>query len=355
MTRRMNRRRVGQARSASASRPQYVLFFALFFFGSWAAAQDTVVLTSTDGKSRLTRQGEIVDYTGQELRLKTLSGREEPIAAGRVIEIKTTWLADHLRGSEFVRAGKLDDAIAALQQAKESERRPWARRQIMAELVECHLDAGRIDLAGDEFLRIIADDPTTQHFAVIPLPWRALPPDAALEARAAAWLSAGSKIPAATVLGASWLLSTRHRGEAVAALTEQSLKRSAPHDVRLAMLADIQLWRTKIVTAKEPEVDRWQAAIEKMPAEIQAGGWFVVGDARARLGQAEEASLAYLRVPLVHGRPRAMAADALVAAGEQLEKFKRGDQAAGLYREVIADYSTCPAAAEAQVRLRKLK
>ncbi|HUE73487.1 MAG TPA: tetratricopeptide repeat protein [Pirellulaceae bacterium] len=319
-----------------------------------ARAQDTVVITSADGKSQLTRQGEIVDYTGTELKLKTLSGREEPIAAGRVIEIKTDWMADHLRGRDFSRTGKLEDAVSAFQQAKEREKRPWARRQIMAELVECHAERGRFDQAGDEFLRIAAEDPTTPHMAVIPLPWRALPPDAALEARAGTWMSAGAKLPAAAVLGASWLLSTSRRGEAIAALTQQSLKRAAPDDPRLAMLADIQLWRTKIVTAKAEEVARWQVAIEKMPPEVQAVGWYVVGDARARLGQAEEASLAYLRVPLIHGRPRAMAADALVAAGEQLENLGRSDQAAGLYREVLADYPTCSAASEAQTRLTKL-
>jgi tetratricopeptide (TPR) repeat protein len=347
-------RSVGQARSASADPPHCAWLFVLFVFGSIAAAQDTVVITSADGKSQLTRQGEIVDYTGKELTLKTLAGREEPIAAARVLEIKTEWLADHLRAREAYRSGKLDDAIAAWQQAKEREKRPWARRQIMAELVECHAEAGRFDQAGDEFLRIAAEDPTTPHMAVIPLPWRALPPDAALEERAGIWMSAGSRIPAATVLGASWLLSTSRRGEAITALSQQSLKRAAPDDPRLAMLADIQLWRTKIVTAKAEEVARWQVAIEKMPAEVQAGGWFVVGEAQARLGDGEAASLAYLRVPLVHGRPRAMAADALVAAGEQLEKLGRKEQAAGLYREVLADYATCPAASEAQARLAKL-
>src|SRR5688572_24167023 len=88
-----------------------------------ARAQDTVLVTSTDGKTQLTRQGEIVDYTGKELRLKTLSGREEPIASARVIEIKTEWLADHLRGRELLRSGKLDAAIEAFQQAKEREKR----------------------------------------------------------------------------------------------------------------------------------------------------------------------------------------------------------------------------------------
>ncbi len=377
MTLQRNYRRVGQARPASADPPQCgpqlpvvqrVLWWVIAklrfarptlllvpaVICSIAAAQDTVIITSADGKTPVARQGEIVDYTGRELRLKTLAGREEPIAAARVIEIKTTWLADHLRGRELRSARKLDAAIAAFQAAKEREKRPWARRQIMAELTDCHAENGRFDQAGDEFLRIAADDSTTQHFAVMPVAWRAFPPDAALESRAAAWLAAGSKNPAAAVLGASWLLSTGRRAEAIAALQEQSLKRGPQDDQRLAMLAYVQLWRTKLVTAKSDEVGRWKLSVGGMPAEIQPSGWYVVGDALARLDQAEEAALAYLRVPLVHGQPRVMAADALVAAGEQLEKLARKEQAAGLYREVLADYSTCPAASEAQTRLNRL-
>jgi hypothetical protein len=85
--------------------PVLPLLCASFALACAAAnAQDTVLITSADGKSQLTRQGEIVEYSGTELRLKTLAGREEPIAAARVIEIKTNWLADHLRGRELVRA-----------------------------------------------------------------------------------------------------------------------------------------------------------------------------------------------------------------------------------------------------------
>ena len=319
-----------------------------------ALAQDTVVVVGSDGKSPVTRQGQIVDYTGTELRLKTAAGREEPIPAARVLDVKTDWVADHLRAGELRKSGQLAEAIRAYQQAKEREPRAWARRQIMADLTTCYAESGRFDLAGDEFLAIVASDPSTRHLAVMPLAWRPFPPDAALESRAAAWLASGAKSPAARVLGASWLLPTKRRAEAIDALEQLAAARGAG-DGRLASLADVQLWRTKLVTARPDDVARWKAAVAQMPAEIQGCSWFVVGEALARQGQAEGAALAYLQVPLVHGQQRVMAADALVAAGKQLESLKRPQQAAGLYREVLDDYAACPAASEAASRLKMLE
>ena len=289
------------------------------------------------------------------MRLKTASGREEPIPAARVVEVKTNWTADYLRALELRRSGKLSDAIRACQEAKASESRAWARRQIMAELTSCLAESGRFDQAGDEFLAMVASDPSTRHLAVMPLAWRPFPPDAALESRATAWLAMDKKSPAAVVLGASWLLSTSRRADAIAALEQVSLMRGAGNDERLAGLADVQLWRTRLVTAKADEVARWKRAVAAMPAEVQACGWFVVGEALSRLKQAEDAALAYLQVPLVHGQQRVMAADALVAAGKQLEALKRGDQAAGLYRGVLTDFANCPAANEASSRLKLLE
>jgi len=319
-----------------------------------ANAEDTVIVVGSDGKTPVTRQGQILDYTGTELRLKTAAGREEPISAARVLDFKTTWTDNHRRADELRKSGKLPEAIDAYMRAKESEPRAWARRQIMAELTTCYAESGRFDLAGDEFLAIVISDPSTNHLALMPLAWRAFPPDAALESRAAAWLALRAKSPAAGLLGASWLLSTSRRAEAITALEQLAVSRGAGHDSRLASLADVQLWRTRLVTARPEDVTRWKASATQMPAEIQACAWFVVGEALARQGQADEAALAYLRVPLVHSQQRVMSADALVAAGKQLESLDRVEQAAGLYREVLEAYAACPAASEATSRLKTL-
>src|SRR5262249_48972765 len=152
----------------------------------------------------------------------------------------------------------------------------WAVRQIMADLSGCYLEAGMIDAAGDEFLGIVASDPTTRHFDIFPAAWRGMSLSASIESRAGAWL-AGRRAPVAIVLGASWLLATR-RSDAAAALEE--VARSS--DARLAGLAAIQLWRTQLVTATGDDVRRWEAQLEKMPPEIQAPGWYVLGDILAR-------------------------------------------------------------------------
>ena len=315
-----------------------------------AVGQDTVITsTAADPEARVKKQGQILDYTGAELTLKTTFGTTERIPAARVVEIQTIWTPSHVAGTAARAAGKLDEAIAADREAKREEKRPWALRQVMAELSGTYLEAGQIENAVGEFLAIVGSDPATIHFDVIPVAWRAAPPDAALETRAAQWLAA-KKLPAARLLGASWLLSTGQRAAATAAL--EDLAKSS--DPRIAGLAQVQLWRTKLVTAKPDEIGRWLAQLEKMPADIQAAGWYVLGDLLSRQNQPEQAALAYLKVPLLFRQQRALAADALLAAGKQLEKMGQTNEAAGLYRELLRDFAHLPAAAEAQSRLEAL-
>jgi tetratricopeptide (TPR) repeat protein len=319
-----------------------LMFAAVVLVAPQAEGEDTVVAASaSDPMARVKRTGQILEYTGNELKLRTSLGLEETIPAGRVIEIQATWNPSHQAGDVARAKGELDEAIAAFRQAKAEERRPWARRRIAAELAGAYLEAGRIESAGDEFLAIVASDPATRHYDIVPIAWRPAPPDAAIERHAAAWLAKGQS-PPARVLGASWLLAGPRRTEAIATL-EELVKASDP---RVAGLATIQLWRTKLVTAKPADLAIWQAQLEKMPREIQAAGWYVLGDVHSRQNQPEQAALAYLKVPLLHRRQRAMAANALLAAGKQLEKMGQKDQAAGLYREIARDFAHLPAAKE---------
>ena len=206
-----------------------------------------------------------------------------------------------------------------------------------------------IDAAGDEFLGIVASDPLTRHFDIFPVAWRGMALSPPAEARASAWLAA-RRVPFAAVLGASWLLATR-RSDAVAALDEVAKS----SDARLAGLAAVQLWRTQLVSASVDDLRRWEAQLEKMPAEIQAAGWYVLGDLLARQEQPEAAALAYLKVPILFRQQRLMASDALLAAGRQLEKMSQVGQAEILYRELVHDFPHLAAAKEAQGRLDRLK
>jgi len=152
------------------------------------------------------------------------------------------------------------------------------------------------------------------------------------------------------LLGASWLLATR-RPDAAAVLDE--LTRSS--DPRVAGLASIQVWRSRLITATSDDLYHWQNQLEKMPAEIQASGWYVLGDILARQEQPQMASLAYLKAPILFRQQRSMAADALLAAAGQLEKMSKSSQAAALYRELVSDFPRLPAGIEAEGRLDRLK
>src|SRR5438552_2539129 len=216
----------------------FTLMLVLWFFGSlsFVRSQDTVISsTPADPAARVKKAGTILEFTGSELRLRSTLGTEETIPAARVVEIQTRWTAAHEAGRTARGEGRLDDAIAGLRQAKREESRPWAVRQIMADLVGCYLEAGRVDSAGDEFLGILASDPATRHWDVVPIAWRGASIGAPAEARASVWLAA-RKTPPPALLGASWLLATR-RTEAAATL-EEIAKSSDP---RLKGLATIQL------------------------------------------------------------------------------------------------------------------
>jgi len=315
-----------------------------------ALAQDIVITSSaTDPAARIKKAGQILDYTGTELKLRTALGTDETIPAGRVLEIRTRWTPAHEAARAARQEGRLDDAATLFRQAKRDENRPWAVRQIMADLAQCYLEAGRIDSAGDEFLGILASDPLTRHFDCIPVAWRGMALDSAVEARAAAWLGARGA-PAAVLLGASWLLPTR-RKEAVAALEELATST----DPQIAGLATVQLWRLKLVAATNEEARQWQIQLERMPTDVQPAGWYVLGDILVRQQQPEASALAYLKLPTLFRQQRTLASEALLAAGYQLEKMSQADQAAGLYREVVRDYPRLVAATEAERRLERMK
>jgi hypothetical protein len=125
-------------------------------------------------------------------------------------------------------------------------------------------------------------------------------------------------------------------------------------DPRIAGLAATQLWRPKLSSAKLDDVRRWKTQLASLPHEVQAAGWFILGEHFARLDQPQEAALAYLKVSLLYRQQRALAADALLAAGKQLEKMGQPKDAAGLYRELARDFPQFPATKEAQQRLSTL-
>ncbi|WP_145096997.1 hypothetical protein [Anatilimnocola aggregata] len=312
------------------------------------AADVILVKSSKPGQPSAQRQGEIVDLLGNQLTFQGQTGAVEAIPLDQITEWRTTWPAAKEQGDALLAEKKFAEAAAAYGRAREEESRTWARRQILERSIECQAAAGNIIPAAEEFFALVASDPETLGWEVAPLAWRSSD-DSNLPGRAAQWLKDPTN-PARQLLGASWLLNGAQRAEAVAKL--QAL--AGGPNKKIATLAVIQLWRTRVVAAPAEEPAQWLAGLERLPPEVRPLGYFIAADGLARHDQPEQAALTYLRIPILHGRQRALAAEALLAAGSQLEKMGRREQAASLYREVLTDYASLPAAATARQRWEQL-
>lgn len=319
----------------------------LTLWAALAAADDTVLLApAKPGGAKVSRTGKIVDYTGQELRLEIVGGRVEAISAERVREVRTEYSSAFLAAEKALAENRLEEAVAGFRAARQEERRIWVQRRITAELVALYAEIGQVGTAGDEFLQLVASDPDTIHFDVIPLPYKTRPLDAAGEAKARAWLRNDAS-PVARLLGAAWLLPSVDRAVALQTLD----KLTNESDPRIAAAADWQLWRTKLVTARPQDALDRKSRFEKLPEGLRPTCAYILGETLARVNDAEGAVAAFLQPPILYPRQRALAADALLAAGRQLEKMGRIEQAAGLFGEIVARFPASEAAGEAKARL----
>ena len=314
-----------------------------------ARAQDTVLLAGEDGTQPVRVTGTIVEFNGRHLKIELQTGREAGYATRRVVRVETTRSAEQTAGDRAFAAARFREAIEQYSHAIRAERRDWVRREIMRQGVWCYVELNQPDRAGDMFLLLVKNDPDTQHFGCVPLPWRSGEPPLALERRATAWLKDANR-PVANLLGAGHLLSSRHRADAIGVL--RRLKTDA--DPRVAALAKAQLWRTESATATAEDLTQWAVTIGQMPESVQAGPYFVLGRALVRAKQPDRAALALLRVPILFPEHRRLAAQSLLAAGGQLEASQQNGEAAKTYRELVDTFGDLPEAARARESLDRL-
>ena len=326
-----------------------VLLAALAALPLTLQAEDVVVVSTK--RLRNTRLfGQIIDMTGSKLVFRHNSGREETIDGKRVIEVESPWSPLLREADACFQQSDYSQALTAYLKSLAEERRGWVKRRILVRLVWCDRYLDRVNEAGEAFRILYTSDPTTRDFAAIPLTWTTVQPPSPLELRAKKWL-ADRDSSVARLMGASWLLSTSSRAAAI-----QTLRRLASDkDPRVAFLAEAQQWRTKLATVGAEEVTRWGSRVDQMSVSIQAGPSFVLAAALARNGDPESAALAYLRIPILFAQHRRLSARSLMAAARQLEKMDQVDEARGLYREVILEFSQDPAADDARREFEKAK
>ncbi|GAA4431589.1 tetratricopeptide repeat protein [Bremerella cremea] len=318
---------------------------------SICAGEDVVTLRPTSPGSPATKvRGNVLDYTGQELTLQTPTGPTS-IASDKIDFVETDYRPDYLEAKKLLVAGQSNEAIRLLQQAATTETRAWVRRQILADTAIAMHNAGRIVEAGNTYLQIVAEDPQTQWIAAMPLSWFSLAPDFDRDRVARQWLQQ-STVPQAQLLGASWLLSTSDRSQATNVLN--TLRRNP--SPQIAMLAEAQLWQTKVVTATAPDVKQWEKQLEAgvLREAALAGPYLVVGKAWRQLDNDTQAALALMRPPILYPTHRPVAAESLLQAGRSLERAGQKGEAIRVLREVLEKYGDQPARQEADIFIKRL-
>lgn len=314
-------------------------------------AEDVVTIRSGRTGQESTRRlfGTITNIRGERL-IMLRGGREEGVDLDKVVRYETTYQPQHLEAQRQFQAGNDQAALRLFRDAVEREDRNWVRREILAEIVACQRNLGQIEQACETFLIVYESDPETRRLDAIPLAWRTVRPSATLQAKAATWLRRDDN-SAAQLLGASWLLAGGQRGQALTVLRDLT----DDDDVRLAQLAQAQLWRSELVTANESHAKIWAAAIERMGPEFRGGPYYMLGRLHARLKQPRLAALALLRAPVLFPHDRPLAQQSLLAAAGELETLGQIDAAQDLYRELLRDYAGSLLEDETRARLRQLE
>ena len=297
--------------------------------------------------------GLVEDYTGRDLTIRQRIGDKlKSYPRSEVVEVQTAYTARHDRGRMLLSEGRAVEAAIELNAAVKEEDRAWVRREILALLVKCALWDGDYRTAVTRFLLIAESDVETFHFNVAPLAWTDDLQSGDVRLEAKSWLAA--KSPVSKLFGASHLLTDpASTNEAEAAL--RFLARDA--NLRVQRLAQMQLWRQRMKAgmATPAELSRWEAAVEELPEELRAGGYFVLGQAYRKQQEPERAAAALLWLPLVYDADRHLAARACYHAAEQLESLGDRPQATNLFSEVVFRFGDTPWGPQAEAKWTALR
>ncbi len=319
-----------------------LVFFGWFLLSVHVAyGQDTVWVRSPDGSKEIKREGLIVDWTDDTLRME-VNGRINEVSSDRIVSYQTKWPSEYDLAKTEIEKHNFSAAINPLQLAVQAETRSWARHIMVIDLIRSLYLAERYQEAVEAFLVLVVEDPQTRFFAAIPLAWELRPAQLPSSTSATKWLDSGN--PTAQLLGASWLLSTNDRAKAIQKL--ESL--SGDIDARIAHLASAQLWRDQVLAPKKDQLDRWLRHVERMPSELRAGPLVVLGLAQQRAQQPDEAILSWMKVLILSPNEYRLAGFALQQSALLLQNEGRRVEAQRLWAELNVNYPQTPWANEAQ-------
>ncbi len=296
------------------------LYFAVFvqiLCVSRLGAQDSVSYQVDPAKPVQTRTGTIVDYNNKILTIK-IGDNQRRIPASQVRQVSTRYTTPHLRGDEQLASKNYVGAIKFFREALDQEPRPWVQRVIQASLVQTLRENGNWLDAAKVFASMLSNESECRFFSAIPVPWLPINPNVNRTVAAEKWMGDSDEILA--LMGCSFLMSTMKREQAIERL--QKLKQSK--DPRVARIATMQIWRSRMLVADASEVKSWQRKLEKFPEPVRYGGYFVITGAYAnnpKLSSTSRdlAAVEAMRIPILFPTQHRLSASALHTAAKLLQ------------------------------------
>ncbi len=277
-----------------------------------------------DGRGFSRKIGVVESFTRNGLTLKT--GEDEiTIPAEQVARILYRKSNEHQIGDLHFQRKNYRDAREHYKKARLTADRRWIEVEILERIVRCDLALGFHAQAVQDFVALVELEPemTDAVFACIPLLWRTIPGDRALEDTATKLLRAAGNAPEISLLGASCLMFSAQGKDMATRLKVLSSNR----DARIATLAEMQAWRLELMNVTPEKAIQWRERIESLPPKFRAGPNFVLAQAFLRLENLDAATLAFLRTGYLFNPDVRLAEEAISQAKKTLENAGHADEA----------------------------
>lgn len=330
----------------------FVVFAATGISLNHSAAQDTVTVKDPRTGKFSQFEAQVLEWDAERL-LYMGNGKQRSMPATRVVDVSYPRTESQLEADQLFSQGKLLQAMQTYQNAIADEPRPWVKSELQARQLQCALALNRQRDAITLFLAIQQASPNTRFFHLIPISWDRTRLDGALAANLSQWLTGSDEVR--QLIAASWL---QRQDETNANAALKSLSQSS--DPRIAHLATAQLWRPEIIAPNPTAISRWEAALDRMPQNFQAGPRYLVAAAKRRANRAKdqqafnEALVSMLQVPILFPADYQVAAAALLEAHNMLTTQNRQDEAAIVLAELTRDYPLSTAAMSLETRVENL-
>ncbi|MCA9262921.1 MAG: hypothetical protein KDA60_03695 [Planctomycetales bacterium] len=293
------------------------------------ALDELRLLPDAKGEQRVI-SGEIEDIREGQILIR-VGTSTRPIPVLDVVQIESTWQPAHRSADHQLSHHAWDAALIAYRQAYEAEQRPWCRRLLVKQMAVALQGQGQDARAALLLLQILEVDPASTYVSNLPLAWPVRARTAAEQQQASLWID--ESLPAAQLLGASWLLVGNERQQALntlSSLTEHT-------NPLIAQLALAQIWRVTPASS-EPALAQRRELVAKFHSTIQAGPRFVLIEAARNDAPPADIAIDLLRIPILYPEQTCLVPEALAAAAEVLRNNDRVDEASLVTRELVHNY-----------------